>query len=114
MSNWKILACPFCGHRPKGAAHEFASTVHGPALLCVGCGAGGPTALGVKVEQEGADEARYYGLAIKLWNDRPIRRMLSEARALILKAEVSARRTKSFSPLHAEMKHWLEYYRKTV
>lgn len=107
----KISRCPFCGTRPTGKPHEFAASENGPAVLCLSCGASGPLALGKEVQQ-GFSEAKHFPRAIRLWNGQQTLRMLGEAARLIEKASIITRRTSSFSTLHAELKHWLEYHQR--
>lgn len=70
MRKPRISACPFCGYVPKGRPNEFASTMNGPSVICHNCGSGGPAALGMDKEQEGADDEKLYKLAIEKWNRR--------------------------------------------
>jgi len=66
MKKVKIEPCPFCGKIPSGKS--FASTDHGPALMCERCSSMGPPAL--KKEMVGFDERRFEKLAIEAWNLR--------------------------------------------
>jgi hypothetical protein len=63
----KLLPCPFCGTVPTG--RSIASTEHGPSIVCDGCGADGPPALGKK-EQDGWDEKPLIPKAREAWNRR--------------------------------------------
>jgi hypothetical protein len=63
----KIAACPFCGKTPTGKL--FCSLDCGPSLICNGCRAQGPPALG-KVIQVGSNDAKLHPKAIACWNAR--------------------------------------------
>jgi hypothetical protein len=70
MAKLSISRCPFCGWKPGGGPNEFASTANGPAVVCLGCGAGGPAALGMEVEQDGPDDEKLHAKAVAKWNKR--------------------------------------------
>lgn len=121
MANLNISACPFCSHVPEGLSFDFASTEHGPSVVCIKCGSGGPAALGMDVEQDisiHGNDSKLHRMAVKRWNERVSAKMMADAAVLIRKCreivddDLGNRAARhSLGRLHAELKHWLEFYR---